>query len=234
MFYVYCLINPKDNKIFYVGMGSGKRMYVHVNKVLQNKPPNNNWKLFRTIKSILDEGLDVEYNILANGLEHKKALELENKTILDIGLDNLCNLNYGGTGRLPGYKHSMETRKKIANSNTGKIKSEHTKKLIGMSKIGNKNMLGKKLSNEARKKLSDSWKTRDLTNYKFSQTHRRKQVIQLDLNGNVIKIWESITEAIKQNGKSVGDAIYGRQKTAHGYIWKIQQGGCDECKYTEK
>jgi hypothetical protein len=33
----------------------------------------------------------------------------------------------------------------------------------------------------------------------------------------------SKTSAVKHNGRSVCDAIYGRQKTAYGYVWKIQE-----------
>ncbi len=29
-FYIYCLISSLDEKVFYVGKGSGKRMYSHV------------------------------------------------------------------------------------------------------------------------------------------------------------------------------------------------------------
>lgn len=223
MFYVYCLVHPKTNKIFYVGMGSGKRMYTHVQKVKKNIPPNNNWQLFRAIKHILKENLNVEYKVLASNLTHSNALKLETDTINNIGLNNLCNLNYGGTGRLPGYKHSTETRKKIAIANTGKVKSEETKKLIGISKLNNKNMLGKSHSDLTKKKISASWKKRNQEKYKVAQIHRRKSVIQLDLEGNIIKVWESITSAIKFNGKSVSDALYGRQKTAYGYVWKIHQ-----------
>jgi hypothetical protein len=28
-YYVYCLVNPRDNKIFYIGKGKGNRVFQH-------------------------------------------------------------------------------------------------------------------------------------------------------------------------------------------------------------
>jgi group I intron endonuclease len=221
MFYVYSLINPINNKIFYIGMGSGKRMYVHEQKAKHNKPFNNNWKLFREIKDILDNGFNVQYTIIADHLSQTDALLLESAKIKEVGIENLCNLNFGGTGRPIGYKHSPETRQKIATSNTGKIKSTETKRLIGESKKGNKNMLGKSHTTATKQKISDSWVGRDLQSYANSQSHRRKKVIQYSLSGDIIKVWDSVTSAVKYNGQSVCDVIYGRQKTAYGCVWKL-------------
>lgn len=221
-FYVYGLINPTDSTIFYIGMGQKNRMFKHEQMARRHKVSNKNYKLYDVLRSIIDSGNDVIYKIIFDKLDYSTALKLEAAEIKRIGLNHLCNLNEGGSGRSPGYKHSLETRMKIAKSNTGKLKSEHTKRLIGLSKIGNTNMLGKIQSTAAKQKLSESWKTRDLSSYKIAQIHRRKQVIQLDMDGNVIKIWESVTKAINEIGASVSDALYGRQKMAHGYIWKFK------------
>lgn len=223
MFYVYYLISPIDNEVFYVGMGSGKRMYVHEQKAKRGIASNNNYKLFRKIKEILNTEMTINYVVIAENLTQEDALKLENTKIQEIGLNRLCNLNMGATGRPVGYKHSMETKEKIAKSNTGKIKSAQTKKLIGESKKGNKNMLGKVHSDKTKIKISKSWQGRNLQKYSEGQSHRRKKVIQFSLTGEIVKIWDSITSAVKNNGQSVCDAIYGRQKTAHGYVWKIQE-----------
>jgi hypothetical protein len=233
MFYVYCLVHPHTNEVFYVGMGSGRRMYSHVQKVKQNRPPNNNWQLYRVIKNILNSGCDVKYKLISNNLTHTEALVLESDTIKTIGLDKLCNLNFGGTGRLPGYKHTEETKQKIAKSNTGKKKSIETKKKIGRSKLNNKNMLGKQHTDETKQKISDSWKHRNLDNYKSAQLNRRRAVVQCDINGNEIKRWDSVTSAIKNFGKSVGDALYRKQKTAYGYVWKFNEVNYER-KHPEK
>ena len=43
--YVYKLINPIDNKPFYVGKGIRYRMYAHASWVKNRKIPNNNYRL---------------------------------------------------------------------------------------------------------------------------------------------------------------------------------------------
>lgn len=51
-----------------------------------------------------------------------------------------------------------------------------------------------------------------------------KKVIQLDMQGNFIKLWDSMSEAqIKMNGHNVGGVsacCRGKQKSAYGYKWK--------------
>jgi hypothetical protein len=53
-------------------------------------------------------------------------------------------------------------------------------------------------------------------------SHLRKKVIQKDLEGNVIAIYDSLKEADKQTGvsfKSISSCCNGKRKTSHGYIW---------------
>lgn len=47
---------------------------------------------------------------------------------------------------------------------------------------------------------------------------KRYPVIQMDMDGNIIKIWDSLSESvIKMNNKSIGDCIRGRQSHAGGF-----------------
>jgi len=50
-----------------------------------------------------------------------------------------------------------------------------------------------------------------------------KKVAQLDLNNNVIAIYNSIKDAAKSIGCNqcgISACITGRQKMSHGYLWK--------------
>lgn len=51
-----------------------------------------------------------------------------------------------------------------------------------------------------------------------------KKVKQLDFNGNLIKIWDSLSDYERFSGKRASDisaVLAGKQKTAHGYKWEL-------------
>lgn len=55
-----------------------------------------------------------------------------------------------------------------------------------------------------------------------------KPIIQLDLNGNIIKRYSSGMQAQRETGFSngwIGDCLRGRKKTYKGYIWKYDTDG---------
>lgn len=91
MFYVYNLIDPRDNSIFYVGKGKGNRMYKHEQYVLNNKLPNGNKVLFDKIMEIKLNNLEIIYKKVFETEDEMTAYEFENKLINEIGIDKLCN-----------------------------------------------------------------------------------------------------------------------------------------------
>lgn len=91
MFYVYNLIDPRDNSIFYIGKGKGNRMYKHEQYALNNKLPNGNKNLFDKIIEIKLNNLEIIYNKVLETEDEMEAYEFENKLINEIGIDKLCN-----------------------------------------------------------------------------------------------------------------------------------------------
>lgn len=77
-FYVYVLIDPRDNKIFYVGKGLGNRVFYHINDALVN--PSFSEKL-ETIRAIKLDNLKVKHFIVKHGLEENEALIVESVLI---------------------------------------------------------------------------------------------------------------------------------------------------------
>jgi len=60
-YYVYCLVDPRNKKIFYIGKGVGNRMFNHVAYALDE---NNESLKIDTIRDIHKTGMEVSYYIV--------------------------------------------------------------------------------------------------------------------------------------------------------------------------
>ena len=55
-----------------------------------------------------------------------------------------------------------------------------------------------------------------------------KPIMQLDLNGDIIRRYPSVMQAQRETGFSngwIGDCLRGRRKTYKGYLWKYDIQG---------
>lgn len=87
-YYVYLLIDPPTNKVFYVGKGTGNRVFNHVKMALET--PLESDKLEK-IRLILSKGKQVKHVIIRHGLTEKEAFEVEAALIDYIDIENLTN-----------------------------------------------------------------------------------------------------------------------------------------------
>lgn len=180
-FYVYGLVDPRSNQLFYVGKGSYRRAWSHTSLVKKGKSTNNRVK-DSIIGKILKDGFEPEIKMFAKHLNETDALELEHQLILSYGnvydksgcLVNVCEggkqvpLNSGRTrwktGRTPWNK-----------GKTGFTCSEETKAKMSSSRLGQKYALGAKHSEEANRRRveSRSWyKPSDDTKRKMSDSQK--------------------------------------------------------------
>lgn len=83
-YYVYDLIDPRNNQPFYVGKGQGGRMYNHVTMVRNGKHDHNKPKC-EMIESIMSDGLEVTHHIVEWFSTDKEALMFERDRIRTIG-----------------------------------------------------------------------------------------------------------------------------------------------------
>ncbi len=117
------------------------------------------------------------------------------------------NLTYGGEGGIP----SQEVRIKKSKSMKGKTHSEETKNKMRLAKQGH-TMYTQEWYNNMKK---STW----------SSGTSSKPIQQLDLNGNIINEFKSITDAKKAlnvKSTSINNVLIGISKTAHGYKWKFK------------
>lgn len=98
-YYVYLLLHPVTHQVFYVGKGTGRRMYQHLNDVKQGRLTNGvNGKLFRALHSLISSGLQPLYEKPQENITEIEALALEAAFIDYYGIDNLCNYQASGFG----------------------------------------------------------------------------------------------------------------------------------------
>ncbi len=74
-YYVYCLVDPRDNKIFYIGKGKNDRIFQHAQGGIEG---SINSEKIDMIREIIESGKSVQYYILKHNIENEKiAYEFE-------------------------------------------------------------------------------------------------------------------------------------------------------------
>lgn len=106
--YVYALVNPRDNQIFYVGQGQGDRVFSHEEEA--KKSENREKMKLDTIKSIEEAGMEVDRYIINCNLTKAQADAAEGALI------NALNLNLPDDKKLTNIQsgnHSMPEAEKV-------------------------------------------------------------------------------------------------------------------------
>ena len=109
-YYVYGLIDPRDNQYFYIGKGKGKRYLSH----LKPKKFDLNFQKKNRIKEIQEANLEVKIEILFPNLDEETAFELEKIIIYKLGREVfsegvLTNIAPGGKWKLGDNMFYAET-----------------------------------------------------------------------------------------------------------------------------
>jgi hypothetical protein len=87
-YYVYSLTDPLSGKIFYIGKGTGNRIFAHVHEAIGNPEKSDKLDMIRQIRKA---GQTVKYEILRHGMTEKESLEVEAALIDFVGLSDLTN-----------------------------------------------------------------------------------------------------------------------------------------------
>ena len=112
-YYVYALVDPRDNRIFYIGKGRDNRVFQHAEAALVDNTPG--MKL-DTIRSIISEGKEVAYYIIRHNLEENEAYLIES-TLIDMLTYPRFNHNNQLTNLIAGHHQWDEGIKSIEEIN---------------------------------------------------------------------------------------------------------------------
>lgn len=88
-YYVYILIDPRDDKIFYIWKWKWSRIFSHLNGAISWDKPSNKINL---IQELLSGWFEVQHYIVRHGLTEKESLEVEWALIDFYGKSNLTNI----------------------------------------------------------------------------------------------------------------------------------------------
>lgn len=241
-FYVYLLLDPTTCQPFYVGKGTGRRMYEHyrtrsrlTNPLLKNK-----------LSKLADSGLKPIYErVLINATEDQ-CFVLERELIAKYGkkVDGsgiLCNLTDGGEGNTAS--HTTEQRQKRSERMKGhrgtlpilnRPVSQYTLAGDLVSTYPSVKMASESVPGANRSYITQCCKKKRVSAGGFLWSYEGETpnayikqstsaVEQYDANGNYINTFISLTEAENATGvtkHNISQCCRGKSKTAGGYVWK--------------
>ncbi len=158
--YVYHIIDPTINEVFYIGKGSGRRYSIHMIRALKWRKDGTiisggNRHLYNKLLKIHDAGLCPKYYIEFESNIEKQVLDREVADISKFGIENLCNLTYGGEGETRS-KESLEKLSKSSREFWNSDGGFAMKEKLSQERMGENNpMYGYKMTEEEKKKKVD-------------------------------------------------------------------------------
>lgn len=238
---IYKITNIINGKIYIgsTGISFNTRFKKHINDLDTNKHGNrylqNAWDKY-TKNSFIFEIIEIIDNVELIIIKEQYYLDTLLPTKRNIGY-NICTIagsslgvkrsdEFKGKVRQNSLNMSKETRAKISNSLSGLKQSKETidkrvEKLIG--RIGG--MLGKKHSQITKLKMSKAHIKNNYSScYKIgNKPHNIRKIIQLDLEGNFICEWDSISEIekkLKINHGNISLVCSNKRNSAGGFKWE--------------
>ncbi len=244
-YYVYKLINSLDNQPFYVGKGSGSRMYQHAREATRDSYPNKR-SVHSKIINILNNGGKVLYEKDVCSSE-QEAFEEEKRLIAlygrrDLGVGPLRNLTDGGEGTANTNPESIARR---AAKHLGAKRSEVAKENMRQAQYKIKQDLkeqfnGKACSPETAEKMSKARKgkpwSENAREVKRNKPTAKPILVYKKDTGELVGEWCSSNECARDlnlDGSAIWKILKGRSsatpdgimrpcKSHKGYTFKYK------------
>jgi group I intron endonuclease len=159
-----------------------------------------------------------ETDILPRIVSEETKKKMSNRIILQETKNKISKTLLGHVGHFLNKKHTEDTKKKISQGNKGKKMSKEAREKMSKAKKG-------RILSEITKekiKLGNIGKGMSIENRKKVSERVSKPIIQYDLNDNFIKEWKTVTEAKKFFKGDIPATLKGRQKQSCGFKWKYK------------
>lgn len=189
---IYVLIDPRTNEVRYVGKANNvtQRYRAHLNRARKHQTHKKNW-LTQLKKEDLKPIMVIIDIVSIDDWQYWERYWISQMKQWGF---NLVNYTNGGDGCTFSNQTSF--------------------------KKGNKLWLGKKHSEETKRKISENnWQ-------KGKVAYNRKKVVQMDLDDNIINIWDFIHEAANETNSCASKIVAvckGKRKTHNKYKWKYYE-----------
>jgi len=228
---IYKITNTTNNRC-YIGssININKRWNEHKNNLRKNKHDNDflqkSWNKHGE-NSFLFEIIEIVPNpniLIIREQYYLDLLKPHNKNICY----NICKI----AGNMLGFKHSNESKVKMSESHMGNQYSLGYKHTDESKNKMSKSHVDMKHKEETILKMIIIGSNRiqsEETKIKLSNINKGKKssnmirVYQLDLNDNIIKLWDSLTDAANEfnvSASQICGVCNGRKKTCLGFKWK--------------
>lgn len=222
MAYVYQHIRLDKNEPFYIGIGTSE----YYNRARRKKGRNEIWQR-------ISSKANIKIEILFDNITWEQACEKEIELINKYGRINnktgiLANLTDGGEGAKGAIpKNKRKIVQKDFNNNIIKIYES----IASVEKDGYiKSGVNMCCRGKAKIHAGYVWQyfdsQSDDLNYNKSlrKVPNRKKIIQKNLDGSIVKVWECVMDAVKVGFTSsgIGRCCNGFMKTHKGYMWEFE------------
>lgn len=242
-YYVYLLIDSTTGQPFYVGKGSGGRMYQHLNEAQREGYIKRS--VHCKIVSILNKGGTITYKkIVCDSEQHafseeKRLIDLHGRK--DNGTGILCNLTDGGEGK----NRSRDSIERTASKHRGQKRSEASRDRMRKAQLKiadhNRALYGTGVKPTTITKMSQSrrgkpWSDRARAVARIKPTAKVVQAYYKN-TGEFVGEWESISSCATALGcdttavwricegtpcsRSASGILY-PMKSSKGYVFKYK------------
>lgn len=201
---IYTLNDPITNEIKYVGQtcqSLKNRLKKHLNS--KDKSYRTNW-----IKSLLLKNIEPTINLIIDNLNKDECNDLEKfyiKAFKENGI-KLVNMTEGGEGSF-GFKHSEKTKRELSKIRK-ELNTDERKEHLRICGI---------------KQWENATEEEKLNN--IINQPARKDILQCDMNGNIIKEFMSLRQIERELGyfrANISPCLKGISKKSYGFIWKYK------------